>query len=174
MVLDSWAFVSCDLTVWQDFRMLFQRCLILDRTSSASTKSLTSRMTQGVLCKPPREHGVQGWFWQALEETSTGLYPPDRKEGHSDSRSLHLPVLGTPPTGTLPCLGFFPELQHLSQGKFVQSLKRDGELCKSSSPDCFCWSMAACVVCPGINVINVVLTSALCVSCTKYCLLESK
>lgn len=97
MLLGSWAFALRDLRIWQDFRMLFQRCLILDRASSASTKSLTSVMTQGVLCKPPREHSVQGWLWQVLEETSAGLYPPDKKEGHSNSRSLHPPLWRTPP-----------------------------------------------------------------------------
>lgn len=58
MLLDSWAFASCDRMVWQELRMLFRRCLILDRASSVSTKHLTGVMTQRVLCKPPREHSV--------------------------------------------------------------------------------------------------------------------
>lgn len=172
MLLGSWAFAPRDLVAWQDLGMLFQRCLILDRASSACTKSLTSVMTQGVLCKPPREHSVQGWLWRKPVQ---GCIP--RPEGRSlwqwvpTSSSLENPSHWHI---AMPWLLSRTTLQHLSQGKFVQSLKGHGELCKSSSPDCFCWSVAACIVHPGINVMNVVLTSALCVPCTKYCLLESK
>lgn len=86
-----------------------------------------------------------------------------REEGYSWQWTSTSPCFGKPSPWQVAMPELLSELLCLSQGKFVQSLKGDGELCKSSSPpDRFCWSVAVRIVRPDTNVMNVVLTSALC------------